>query len=746
MHHSPPRHLPISRCILTALCVVATAGAPVRAQRPAPAINREDPRAPAPVIAAIERFVDTWRTAWMESEAERHGFTGVSMPRMAEGTGPWFRRVNQECHYVAPTGASRTDPAAPDSNFMLDGDHYRIPGAAMIPSLSSPRHRCPSWVLDPAPPALDEDESFLDAPLSAPRRPAITHARRELITVLAAAAAAAPDNGWIAGQHLRFVLDDAGADSVALRHALAVASACRAEAWWCTSLSGYAHYRAGQLVTAESLFRAVEPLLPATLRCSWADVSALMDGGGANAAQLGRARAAYAAQSCETRTAVATQLWWLSDPLWSEPGNDRYVAHVARKVSLALRASLARDERFDWTAREGADATTQMVLRYGWPSAFAWSGSFKDRQQTQMYRRFTTQPPVGPFTTAEYSAGRTHTVPLWWAVADPLHASASMWDLGSARAWRGVSDLYDVPRWFPTEHMARSRPLLQLPSTQTVMLRRDNAIHVAVAADLTQVVLPATQYVAAQSVSAQPKARQLTVSEMSAGRALTATLLRSDAPAAIGTVSTSNQAAAGTVVVHGDIPARPTILSLEGRLAVPVDADLRTRFAVTPPAALAAMSPTDRGISDPVLLRGATTAGTPVSVYADTALAHMLGSTALRAGTPLGVYWETYGYAPTDSVTVSVYVERYTPQVRTQRLRAWLNLSEDLNTPVVVRWRESSSAPGRRAVFGTTLPVIGRAITLSTANLVAGEYLLVVAVVDGQGHQVASHRTFTVAP
>ena len=79
---------------------------------------------------------------------------------------------------------------------------------------------------------------------------------------------------------------------------------------------------------------------------------------------------------------------------------------------------------------------------------------------------------------------------------------------------------------------------------------------------------------------------------------------------------------------------------------------LRTRFGVTPPAPLSALKPGETAISDPVLI-----ATTDVRTAPTRRSAQMLGSTACAAQ-KVGVYWETYGYAPGDSVDVAVIITR----------------------------------------------------------------------------------------
>jgi hypothetical protein len=122
----------------------------------------------------------------------------------------------------------------------------------------------------------------------------------------------------------------------------------------------------------------------------------------------------------------------------------------------------------------------------------------------------------------------------------------------------------------------------------------------------------------------------------------------------------------------------------------------------------------------------------------------MVGSAALARGARLGVYWETYGFAPSDTVAFTVWVERFTEQGILRELGVRLNIATDRNTPVAVSWTENEA--GRNAaVIGGAVSVIGRSIVLNTAALPPGEYWLDI-VASGAGKEpVRSRRKFVVA-
>jgi hypothetical protein len=59
-------------------------------------------------------------------------------------------------------------------------------------------------------------------------------------------------------------------------------------------------------------------------------------------------------------------MWWLADPFWSEPGNDRRTEHYARWVMHALQDDARQVDRTRWE-----DDSRELVVRYGWPRAWA---------------------------------------------------------------------------------------------------------------------------------------------------------------------------------------------------------------------------------------------------------------------------------------------------------------------------------------------------------------------------------------
>ena len=182
--------------------------------------------------------------------------------------------------------------------------------------------------------------------------PQVREARKRLILNLQEAAAALPADGWITGQLVKYLVEDGRADA-----AYEAARRCRpAGGWWCSALTGYALHKRGQYEAAETNFAAALAAMDRDQRCGWRDISLLIAG------DLARD---YRRLSCEGREAIERRVWWLADPLYLYPGNDRLTEHLARQVQIRMQEDAASPFGMSW----GGDLR-EIVLRYGWPTHF----------------------------------------------------------------------------------------------------------------------------------------------------------------------------------------------------------------------------------------------------------------------------------------------------------------------------------------------------------------------------------------
>jgi len=234
-----------------------------------------------------------------------------------------------------------------------------------------------------------------------PPEPAGVPALRDsLLEVLDAAAAAAPSDGWIAGQRVRYRIEAGRAND-----ALEVAGACRAEAWWCAALRGAAHHAAGDFAAAERAFDQVLAAMPAAERDRWSDLAPILDA---------RARRLWRELGPGARAAFAGRAWWSADPLWSVPGNELRAEHFARRVQDRMQAEAASAYGVAW----GADLE-ELLVRYGWP--VAW-----ERVREGVGRLGGGGPPG---IVAHDPPGARRFMPSLAAIADPAAAEAEAWGL-----------------------------------------------------------------------------------------------------------------------------------------------------------------------------------------------------------------------------------------------------------------------------------------------------------------------------
>lgn len=138
----------------------------------------------------------------------------------------------------------------------------------------------------------------------------------DLVDPALKAALAHPDAGFITG-FATFALVNAGR----LPDAFKVANSCRAAAWWCSLLKGYVDHAVGRLPAAEREFRSGLAAAPDSVRCAYMDASWAVQG---------RVRDRLEHLPCAQRAIVSDSIWWLADPSYALPGNERWTEQIAR--------------------------------------------------------------------------------------------------------------------------------------------------------------------------------------------------------------------------------------------------------------------------------------------------------------------------------------------------------------------------------------------------------------------------------
>jgi len=665
--------------------VLATAVAVVPSLHAQPA--RDSVTTHARLVLSITEFQAAWQRAWRESETTRQESpNGAAQLRL--------RTPLIHCH-----------PTERDSQFIQtywygNDDVVRQKNFqfAQIAGRNSMFAACPTWLFaDPSPAA--QDERFgRDAALLEPMRVGMHDLRGLLLSELDVAASNTPADGWLSGQRVRFLFDQNDVPG-----ALAAVNACKAARWWCAALRGYAQARINEIGPAETAFREMHRAMTPAQRCEWDDVRELL---------LPTERGAYTSLLCSARVSATEKFWWLSDPLLRVPGNERQVEHNVRRVEIALHSALEQDERYNWTDRFGGDVMTSVVLRYGWPGYTGWGGDYIDDDHTD-YLETRSSPRTSPYTTFEYSIDRVHTLPPWSTVASPFSALETSWSMSP-------DDLLGHPytEWWPIEHFRTRRRLVQLPEGQHALLRRETGIRVAATITLDHPMLRT-------------------------GAALDVMMVSSPEPSRVDSLS-RRAIRAGTIgVMQGVIPPAPTVIAVEAIGTGTRAVDARARFGVVPPPTLQSMRAGDIAVSDPVLL-DVQNGKVNVDMPGDSLLDHMLNTVHLNSRTRrVGVYWETYGVASTDTVTVSVRVATDEQLSAIRRLGMALNLAQNPNREVVQSWTEPDARRGSKTVDGR-VPIGPHAIVLNLGLLQPDSYVLEVSVVRRDGTAATGRRRITI--
>lgn len=269
-----------------------------------------------------------------------------------------------------------------------------------------------------------------------PEPPAITERRLELVTVLAGAAAALPGDGWIAGQRIRYLLE-AGDEP----GAIAAARECRAERWWCAALEGLALHAAERFPDAEQAFDTALREMDAEERARWTDVEVLLEPDD---------QRAWRVAPPEERERLARRVWWLADPLWSRPGNDRLTEHYARWTMHHVLQRSRRVDQVRW-----ADDLRVLLLRYGWLTAW-------ERYEPLFYASSENASAVG------YHAPRSwEFIPPLATAADPALLRGDEWPLSEPEP--------TVTRYTPEY----ARHIMALPHQMAAFPRPGGAVVVA---------------------------------------------------------------------------------------------------------------------------------------------------------------------------------------------------------------------------------------------------------------------------
>ncbi len=503
-----------------------------------------------------------------------------------------------------------------------------------------------------------------------------------------------PADQWIAGQLVRLNLER-GDPKVALDEAMD----CKSDRWWCDALRGHVLHLIGNMEEwADLLWTETLYHMPLEERCRWLDPTDVI--------KSDSLRRAVAAMDCARKVDFAERLWWLSDPLYLTRGNERRSEHLSRQVALLLDAF--SNQRLD-SARVDMIVRGQRQMRYeddllnGVPTAGLLPRDLPDITRTRVFapsplgyeevvRRLgvpgylqSTRPETGspPQMVALFPNPRFSFVPSASTLLNPTSAPAD--------GWKIVDDeQYEF-------QVTPDREFVDL-DYQVAFFRRGDSARMVAAADMegqpqltrrgaTAALYVRRDYTDSAELRARPIRTDLFIQAVDLPRGRTLVSME---------ILSRDSSWAGRVRFGAGLPAMP---SQRVTLSDVMFVERRPR----PP----------RDLEDAEHL--------------------MLGSTRLKKGSTLGLFWEMYGLVSGDSVHYAVKVTGERPGLLGMVGRAITG------QPAQIQPRVEGVIP-----VVSTATVGAYALNLDLKTLSPGRYTLSVEVrVEGQ-QPVESVRAFEI--
>lgn len=634
--------------------------------RPRP-LTREQV-AMAKFIAQVRRveqvFLVEWRWEWQKN-------------RDLKNTDPRYWSIH--CHFDDP---------------VVYGDELHL-----IVNAVSRKSMCPIWFQHEG---TRPDESLtIDNGLPDDSRETMRRRRAEVLALLDSAAAMAPADAWVVGQRVRLNVDQRDFD----RARLVAAKQCWSGPAFCAMLEGYVLFSSGNHGAAVAKFDSAAARMTPADRCGFLDISVFIPE---------EDRAAYEKRTCASRNDINERFWWLADPLFLQPGNERLAIHLFRQTMILLHSSLTADEHFDWRVSRGGAATAEMLLRYGWPSVF-----FYNREQDENHQRWLGFRDSSVNATREYASPRYHTTPSF-AIATDFSGlqNADLSDLGAP--WNDQQNAFDM-NWWPIEHF--SRAYLGTFDYQVAQFRRSRGPLVALATDARSPQLP-------DSVL----------------RRYTAGLVAMSGP------RDSARESSGSATVRADGATIMTIHTVPGSQVISAEfidpgrdsaAAERARFAIDGAPGIERLGRREIALSDPVLFT-APAIDDSLPRGAPDAIERMLPSTTLRVRTRVGVFFEMYGVTRTDPIDMILTVMSEDRPGFLKRLGQRIGIADTAGASVAIIWKDGQSGA---AITTTTIGgvvVQSRSIVLDLSALKPGRYAIEVGAGRSGEPAAVSRRDFTI--
>jgi hypothetical protein len=189
------------------------------------------------------------------------------------------------------------------------------------------------------------------ARIAPPESRAVRSSREALVRILRETLTEHPADGWSSGQLVRYLVELERWDEAGV-----AAQECLAAEWWCAALWGYVAHHTARFQEAEVHFEAALAQMPEAERRRWLDLEPLLDTEDV---------ATWRELNPDERDALQRRFWWLADPLWSVPGNERRTEHLARHTYVLMLRHAHTPARVEYGGE-----LERVVLRMGTPAGF----------------------------------------------------------------------------------------------------------------------------------------------------------------------------------------------------------------------------------------------------------------------------------------------------------------------------------------------------------------------------------------
>ena len=475
---------------------------------------------------------------------------------------------------------------------------------------------------------------------------------------------------------------------------------------YCALLVGYVLASSGDRHGADAAFDYAASLMTLKDRCAFLDIRVFLDS---------ENRDSYEKLPCPAQDAINTRFWWLADPLFMQPGNERRAVHLYRETLILLHSAVTVDERFDWRVKVGGSAVAEMILRYGWPAVEVWN-----RDEDNNHFQWLGFRDSSVNASREYFRPRFHTTPTYATATDLRNLTGQ--DLADvAPKWNPYRETWEED-WWPIEHFARDGPLGTFDYQVAAFRRTDGAL-VALATDPRSGLASRFGLAAIHGrACGDERTDGLSPTRLRTGDAGTGRRrdsLRDDdtwpaspfrrSPRAGPRQRSSGE---GALCHHraawprGDEPARSWHFGSR---------------------ALCPAGPTDS------LPRSATEA-----------IGRMLPSTDLGRAARVGVFFEVYGLERGDEADLTLKVLQQDQAGFLRRVGARLGILDLGDGSILMHWRDQTPGVASTSFMIGTVPVQSRAIVLDFAQLKPGHYALEIGVGRPGESPAVSRREFTI--